>query len=68
MVWIVAIVATARSLVWAWSHDTYLISVDTSERCPIGAFFSPAPSRAGAILRTDAGAALRGIELSTSLP
>lgn len=26
---IIAIIATARSLVWTWSHDTYLVTVDT---------------------------------------
>jgi hypothetical protein len=28
MVRIVAVVATARSFVWSWSHDTCLIAVD----------------------------------------
>jgi len=29
MVWISPIAATARSLVWSWSHDTCLIAVNT---------------------------------------
>jgi hypothetical protein len=38
MVRVVPVVSAARAFVWSWSHDTCLIAVVLSDRCPAGAF------------------------------